>query len=108
VAVKTIYTCDRCQKTSENLDGWIEFSTDNGSLCVQNNLPRREFTSIANYECLHFCSSDCLVDRFIKRRPSEGRNFDILLNAMSFIASQSEGNWAVERAKVALEELKQL
>jgi len=69
---KTIYTCDKCGCSTADLEaGWIEISSNNNSLAIQNNLPNRKFDTISNYRDIHFCNPKCLMKYFVK--PKEDR-----------------------------------
>lgn len=65
------YTCDNkeCKLQETDLKTWIEIGGEKNTLFVNNNLPDRNFDQIYRFHDLHFCSSACFTEYFIKRLP---------------------------------------
>jgi len=66
---KTTYTCDNgdCTHFTNNIerDNWIEIGSDNDTLKIKNHLKDRRLISLGKYPDIHFCSSKCLIEKFI-------------------------------------------
>jgi len=61
------YICDFCGATTLLLDSWIEITSDGGTVSISNNFPRRNSKAMNNFQSIHFCSADCLLNKFVKK-----------------------------------------
>ena len=66
----TTYVCDNitCDNETENLKhfDWIEIGSENNTLYVNNNLEDRQINFMSNHNDIHFCSSKCFTEFFVK------------------------------------------
>lgn len=56
-----------CNVTETNLDNWLVIGSNNNSLFIENNLPKKGNIHImSHFSDIHFCSKECVVCFFIK------------------------------------------
>ena len=68
--MKTIkYTCDNsdCTKQTNDIesDKWLEIGSNNNTLKVNNFFKDRKLISLGRYTDIHFCSSECFINKFV-------------------------------------------
>lgn len=65
---RIIYKCDGegCSKETNNIEtnNWVEIGSNDKKLLINNYLTDRKIISMANYDDIHFCSSNCLSGKF--------------------------------------------
>lgn len=59
----TAYTCDSCEKKTENIEEskWLEIGSESNTLFINNYTHNRRIMQAEKISIMHFCSSECVM-----------------------------------------------